>query len=77
MDNKTIQNDREEKERADCAECRRELLLGNECIRCQLGVIGARGFVPLGEPTHLCDHECARRYYLPEEDVKRLQRRIP
>ena len=38
-----------------CRECQRELHLGNECLRVQLGVIGNRGFVPLAKPTHLCD----------------------
>ena len=77
MTNNSNQSDRDEKEDPKCAECLRQLQLGNECLRFQLGVIGARGFVPLDEATYLCDHVCARRYFGPEDEVKRLPRRIP
>ena len=53
---------------ARCTECQRELSLGEDCIQIQGGVIGPRGFVPVEEPTYLCDHVCARDYFGPEEE---------
>ncbi len=62
-----------------CVECKQEFYLGDEMIRLDTGVLGGKGFVPL--PTErtsfLCNSECARRYFIPEEDLVPMKRRIP
>ena len=77
MNNESNHDNEEEKQETQCVECQRELHLGNECLRIHVGVIGSRGFVPLREPTCVCDHDCARRYFGPEEEAERLPRRVP
>lgn len=62
-----------------CIECKQPLYLGDELIRLETGVLGGKGFValPTERTIHLCNSECARRYFIPEEDVVKMKRRIP
>ncbi len=59
-----------------CADCRRELGLGVDAIALGHGVIGPRGFVPLGKKEFYCDEDCLRRR-VQDVDVKHLRRRVP
>lgn len=81
MTNQPQSEDREadDQQPPHCAECRQPLYLGDEMIRMETGVLGGNGFVPL--PTErtilLCNTECVRRYFMPEEDIVQMKRRVP
>lgn len=68
--------EKEESEAPRCTECRHDLDLGVDAITIDHGVIGPRGFVPLGEKKFFCDEDCLRRH-VGAADVKQLSRRIP
>lgn len=59
-----------------CANCQRDLEMGVDATKLEPGVIGPRGFVPLGGEKFFCDDECLRRYW-SDEPVETLSRRIP
>lgn len=75
-----VRNDADDSEKPQphCAECKQKLYLGDELIRLETGVLGGKGFValPTERTIHLCNFECARRYFMIESDVK-MKRRIP
>ncbi len=66
----------EEEKTNQCTDCRRELDLGVDAIALDYGVIGPRGFVPLGEKKFFCDENCLQRH-VGETEVENLSRRIP
>lgn len=59
-----------------CANCQRELDVGIEATKVDGGVIGMRGFVPLGDTQYFCSEECLRDYY-DLGDLPSVQPRIP
>ncbi len=66
----------EETKPTECVECRRELDLGVDAVALNYGVLGPRGFVPLGERKFFCDEDCLRRH-INGGEVEHLPRRIP
>lgn len=66
-----------------CVACRRQIDLGRDALSVEKGVIGPRGFVPLGELVLLCSDECASEHFTDDSESKRLskvhqlRRRIP
>lgn len=66
----------EEEKTKKCSDCRRELGLGLDAIGLDYGVIGPRGFVPLGEKKFFCDEDCLQRH-VGGTEVVHLSRRIP
>ena len=68
--------EKEESEPPQCTECHRDLDLGVDAITVDHGVIGPRGFVPLGEKKFFCDEDCLRRH-VGGSEVEHLPRRIP
>ena len=68
--------EKEETTPTRCARCNRQLDLGVDALLLDQGVIGPRGFVPLGERKFFCDEDCLERF-VSDEDVVRLPRRIP
>ena len=66
------------KEALHCANCRHPLDLGVDAIHLERGVVGPRGFVPLGEIILFCGEECLRGYFTDNnKDTEYLPRRIP
>ena len=61
---------------AYCAECRREIVLGEDMLTVQFTVLGARGPVPLDKALFFCDEKCLERYF-SDEPVMKMPRRIP
>lgn len=59
-----------------CVCCKRDLDLGVDALSFRDGVIGPRGFIPLGEPEFFCSEECIAKHF-GDHDVMKLQRRIP
>lgn len=43
-----------------CGHCRRGLDVGVDVMRVEEGVIGMRGFVPLGDEQFFCSDKCLR-----------------
>ncbi len=68
--------DKEETTPIRCAHCHRQLDLGVDTVIFDNGVIGPRGFVPLGKRKFFCDEDCLE-HFVSDEDVVRLPRRIP
>ena len=68
--------DTPDKRSSSCAQCRRELALGEDILVVQFSVLGARGPVPLDEPLLFCDESCVKRYF-SDEPVQKMPRRIP
>ena len=66
----------EEEKTKQCSDCRRELDLGVDAIALDYGVVGPRGFVPLGEKKFFCDEDCLQRH-VGGTEVAHLSRRIP
>ncbi len=56
--------------------CHRELDLGVDVKRVEEGVIGIRGFVPLGEAQFFCSEECLRDDF-DLSDLPSVPPRIP
>ena len=76
-DNQTPnEHDGKETEEVRCRECQRELRMGENSMRVEWGVMGPRGFVPLGDPRFFCDYDCARSYFC-DEPVEQRPRRVP
>ena len=59
-----------------CANCRRELDVGVDAIESQAGVIGLKGFVPLGEILFFCCDRCISEHF-DLSDLPKKQPRIP
>ena len=59
-----------------CACCRRDLQLGVDAIAVEAGVMGPRGFVPLGKVEFFCGDECLHGNG-DDGQRERLPRRIP
>ena len=59
-----------------CANCERELDVGVDAMKIDEGVIGMKGFVPLGKPLFFCCEDCISSHFdlggLPS-----VPRRIP
>ena len=64
------------KTKLSCAQCRQELDLGVDAIQVVEGVIGMKGFVPLGETLSFCCEKCVAEYY-DLGNLPSLPRRIP
>ncbi len=70
--------DTETQKRRRCIGCDREIRLGEDCITVNNGVIGPRGFVPLGETIYLCNQTCCENHFNPDATpVEKTSRRIP
>lgn len=59
-----------------CSHCRRDLDVGLDAIEVNAGVVGMKGFVPLGEKLLFCCEECIRDYY-DLGDLAKVGPRIP
>lgn len=68
--------EKEESKTIRCVECRRELNLGVDVLAITEGVLGPRGFVPLGKPNYICSESCLQER-VGSVDVEKLDRRIP
>lgn len=59
-----------------CAHCHRELDPGVDVKRVEEGVIGMRGFVPLGDAQFFCSDNCLRDDF-DLSDLPSMPPRIP
>ncbi len=63
-------------QKTNCTHCHRELDLGVDVKRVEEGVIGMRGFVPLGEAQFFCSEECLRDDF-DLSDLPSMPPRVP
>ena len=59
-----------------CAGCDRELDIGVDTIRVEEGVIGMKGFIPLGDAMLFCCERCLKDY-VDIDDLPSVPRRVP
>lgn len=61
-----------------CAQCGRELMLGDDCLVIEKAVQGPRGLVPLNELEFFCCESCVSLFYRSDDEaVEELKARIP
>ncbi len=68
--------EKEECKAIRCVECQRELTLGVDVLAMTEGVLGPRGFVPLGKSNYICSESCLQER-VGNVDIEKLDRRIP
>ena len=66
--------DDEENEKMTCVSCRRDIDLGNDVLSLERGVVGPRGFVPLGDIRLFCSESCAEEYFDGDEPTEKVKR---
>ena len=59
-----------------CTNCKRELDVGVEATKVNSGVIGMRGFVPLGDSQYFCCDNCVKDYF-DLSDLQSMPPRLP
>ena len=65
-----------EDDKTICANCRRELDVGADATESQTGVIGLKGFVPLGKILFFCCDRCISEDF-DLSDLPKNQPRVP